>query len=106
MSEVCHALVYVNIKGCTSVTDHGISLMILKCRMLQSVLACDTSFGNSSIMALCTDIPSETQRSKKNSQLMAYKLVTLHVGGCHGIYFLLFSPTILNFANYWLKIFV
>ncbi|KAK6126316.1 hypothetical protein DH2020_039961 [Rehmannia glutinosa] len=85
ISEVCCSLSYVNMKGCTSVTDHGISVMILKCKMLQSVLACDTSFGNNSILALCSGISSGTQQSEKHSQLMAHKLLTLHIGGCHGI---------------------
>ncbi|KAI3447487.1 hypothetical protein Pfo_004152 [Paulownia fortunei] len=84
ISEVCCSLSYVNMKGCTSVTDHGISVMILNCKMLQSVLACDTSFGNNSILALCLGVSSETQQSEKHSRLMAYKLLTLHVGGCHG----------------------
>ncbi|PIN16821.1 hypothetical protein CDL12_10523 [Handroanthus impetiginosus] len=85
ISEVCQSLTYVNINGCTSVTDDGISVMILKCKMLQSILACDTSFGNKSILVLCSGISSETQQSEKHSQLMAYKLLALHIGGCHGV---------------------
>ncbi|KAH6837789.1 hypothetical protein C2S53_007609 [Perilla frutescens var. hirtella] len=85
ISEVCHSLSYINIKGCTLVTDHGISVMILKCKVLRSILACDTSFGNHSALALCSGNSSETQKSGKQSQLMAYKLVTLHIGGCSGI---------------------
>lgn len=78
-------------KGCTSVSDHGISVMILKCKMLRSILACDTSFGNHSVVALCSGISSGTQKNEKHSQLMASKLLTLHIGGCHGIYCLLVS---------------
>ncbi|KAK6152320.1 hypothetical protein DH2020_014955 [Rehmannia glutinosa] len=85
ISEVCCSLSYVNMKGCTSVTDHGISVMILKCKMLQSVLACDTSFGDNSSLALCSIISGGTQQSEKDSQLMGHKLLTLHIGGCHGI---------------------
>ncbi|KAK4478720.1 hypothetical protein RD792_014218 [Penstemon davidsonii] len=85
ISEVCTSLNYVNLKGCISVTDRGISAMILKCKNLQSVLACDTSFGNSSILALCSGNSSATQGSKKNSQLNVYKLLDLHISGCYGI---------------------
>ncbi|KAL3825794.1 hypothetical protein ACJIZ3_021823 [Penstemon smallii] len=85
ISEVCTSLNYVNLKGCISVTDRGISAMIINCKNLQSVLACDTSFGNSSILALCSGNSSETQGSKKNSQLTAYKLLDLHISGCYGI---------------------
>ncbi|KAG8374153.1 hypothetical protein BUALT_Bualt11G0101200 [Buddleja alternifolia] len=85
ISEVCPSLSYVNMQGCISVTDRGISEMILKCKMLQSVLACDTSFGNNSILALCSGISSEAQQSQKQCQLTAYNLRTLHIGGCHRV---------------------
>ncbi|KAL8036343.1 hypothetical protein ABFS82_12G149400 [Erythranthe guttata] len=85
ISEVCRSLSYVNIKGCTSVTDHGISVMIRECKRLKSILACDTSFGNGSVVAFSSGISTETEQSENNSQLMAFKLLTLHVGGCHGI---------------------
>ncbi|XP_012835815.1 PREDICTED: BTB/POZ domain-containing protein FBL11 [Erythranthe guttata] len=85
ISEVCRSLSYVNIKGCTSVTDHGISKMILICKRLKSILACDTSFGNGSVVAFSSGISTETEQSENNSQLMVFKLLTLHVGGCHGI---------------------
>ncbi|KAL6514373.1 hypothetical protein OROHE_019115 [Orobanche hederae] len=74
-----------DISGCTSVTDHGISVMILKCKRLQSVLACDTSFGNNSVLALSSSDSGGTHPSENHSQLMGYILLTLHVGGCHGI---------------------
>ncbi|KAL8505061.1 hypothetical protein ACS0TY_016319 [Phlomoides rotata] len=85
ISEVCPSLSYINIKGCTSVSDHGISTMILKCKMLKSILACDTSFGNQSVLALCPGLSNETTKSGKHLQLMASKLLTLHIGGCHEI---------------------
>lgn len=72
--------------GCGLVTDHGISLMVLKCTELHSILACDTSFGNHSALALCS---SKTHESGNNTQLVAYKLRTLHIGRCHGILFFL-----------------
>lgn len=80
-------------KGCTLVTDHGISVLILKCKVMHSILACDTSFGNHSALALCTGNSNGAQKSENHSQSMAYKLLTLHIGGCHGIYYLLFPQT-------------
>ncbi|KAL0426519.1 UNVERIFIED_CONTAM: BTB/POZ domain-containing protein FBL11 [Sesamum latifolium] len=85
IAEVCHSLSYINLKGCTSVTDHGIAVMILRCKMLQSVLACDTSFRNNSILALSSGISSVTQQNERHSQLIARKLLTLHIGGCRGV---------------------
>ncbi|KAL1541370.1 BTB/POZ domain-containing protein FBL11-like [Salvia divinorum] len=85
ISEVCCSLSYVNIKGCTLVTDHGISRMILNCKELCSILACDTSFGNHSALALCSSNPNETQESENYSRLMAHKLLILHIGRCRGI---------------------
>ncbi|KAL0333453.1 UNVERIFIED_CONTAM: BTB/POZ domain-containing protein FBL11 [Sesamum angustifolium] len=84
ISEVCPSLSYINLKGCTSVTDHGIAVMILRCKMLQSVLACDTSFRNNSILALSSGISSVTQHNESHFPLIAHKLLTLHIGGCHG----------------------
>ncbi|XP_020549701.1 BTB/POZ domain-containing protein FBL11 isoform X1 [Sesamum indicum] len=85
ISEVCHSLSYINLKGCTSVTDHGIAVMILRCKILQSVLACDTSFQNNSILALSSGVSSVTQQHERHSQLIAHKLLTLHIGGCRGV---------------------
>ncbi|KAL0336990.1 UNVERIFIED_CONTAM: BTB/POZ domain-containing protein FBL11 [Sesamum calycinum] len=85
ISEVCPSLSYINLKGCTSVTDHGIAVMILRCKMLQSVLACDTSFRNNSILALSSGISSVMQQNESHSPLIAHKLLTLHIGGCHGV---------------------
>ncbi|XP_073155674.1 BTB/POZ domain-containing protein FBL11 isoform X2 [Henckelia pumila] len=85
ISEVCESLNFINMRGCTSVTDCGLSVMILKCKKLHSTVACDTSFGNNSALALCSSVSSETQQSEKSFQLMACKLQTLHIGGCTGI---------------------
>ncbi|XP_075510046.1 BTB/POZ domain-containing protein FBL11 isoform X1 [Primulina tabacum] len=85
ISEVCESLNFVNMRGCTSVTDCGLSVMILKCKKLHSMVACDTSFGNNSALALCSSISSKTQQSEKYYQSMPHKLQTLHIGGCNGI---------------------
>ncbi|KZV26458.1 hypothetical protein F511_35675 [Dorcoceras hygrometricum] len=85
ISEVCESLNFVNIRGCTSVTDCGLSVMIRKCEKLHSILACDTSFANNSALALCCSISTATQQSEKYSSLIVRKLQNLHIGGCNGI---------------------
>ncbi|KAL3646853.1 hypothetical protein CASFOL_009397 [Castilleja foliolosa] len=85
ISEVCCSLSYVNIKGCTSATDHCISVMIQKCKKLQSIMACDTSFGNYSIQSLCSGNFCGIQHSRRHSRLLGYRLVDFHVGGCYEI---------------------
>ncbi|XP_059646730.1 BTB/POZ domain-containing protein FBL11 isoform X2 [Cornus florida] len=84
ISESCVSLCYLNLKGCTSVTDAGISVLILRCLELHSIVVSDTSFGQNSILALCSTITnSAAQIEKKRSQTLAYKLQTLHMGGCN-----------------------
>ncbi|KAA8516693.1 hypothetical protein F0562_016801 [Nyssa sinensis] len=90
IAEFCVSLCYLNLKGCTSVTDAGISVLLLRCMELHSIVACDTSFGQNSILALCSTTPTvdncaASQIEKKHSQSLAYKLQTLHMGGCKGI---------------------
>ncbi|KAL2509220.1 ubiquitin-protein ligase [Forsythia ovata] len=85
ISEFCASLCYLNIKGCISVTDNGISVIILKCKRLHSVLVCDTSFGNNSVLALCYGISGVEPQSENHSHTMASKCQTLHIGGCNGI---------------------
>ncbi|KAL6998096.1 hypothetical protein U1Q18_008223 [Sarracenia purpurea var. burkii] len=88
ISELCAALCYLNIRGCTSVTDAGISVLMLRCAKLHSLLVCDTYFGRNSIMAL-TSVPkihhfSARQIEKDPPKSLAFKLQVLHIGGCNG----------------------
>ncbi|CAI9097792.1 OLC1v1034284C1 [Oldenlandia corymbosa var. corymbosa] len=82
----CASLCFLNISGCLSVTDAGISFVILNCLSLESLLACDTSFGPQSVLALCSiePIPEDT-KVRIPLQSRAYKLQTLHIGGCSGV---------------------
>lgn len=86
ISEFCACLDYVNLRGCTSLTDFSISNLISRCRKLHSVVVCDTSFGKFSIQALCAD--NTTIRPPhcrdENWNLLALKLQMLHMGGCKG----------------------
>ncbi|GER33719.1 ubiquitin-protein ligases [Striga asiatica] len=59
ISQICCSLSFVNIKGCTSLTDH--------------------------VLALCSSNSSGTQQYEKQSLLMAHRLQTLHIGGCNGV---------------------
>ena len=103
ISEFCASLCYMNLRGCTSVTDAGISVLILRCVELHSLFVCDTSFGRNSILALTSGIPNlnhfPTQPIENNhAKSLAFKLQVLHMGGCNGEYFFLhMSYIVLNF---------
>lgn len=72
ISDICVSLTYLSLKGCISVSDAGISSLLSKCLKLNSVLACDTLFGQQSVLALCSS------NASSNLQM-------LHMGGCKGI---------------------
>ncbi|XP_028782342.1 BTB/POZ domain-containing protein FBL11 isoform X2 [Neltuma alba] len=90
ISKICLSLHHLNIKGCVSVTDTGISDLIGKCIKLSSIVVCDTSFGENSVQALssaisdCGSFSSQHFRDKHLSSV-ASNLQTLHMGGCRGI---------------------
>ncbi|XP_037491020.1 BTB/POZ domain-containing protein FBL11 isoform X2 [Jatropha curcas] len=88
ITKLCVSLQYLNLKGCTSVTDMGISYLICRCIKLHSILVCDTSFGVNSIKALCSTITNfgpAAYLEKRCSDTLAFKLQTLHMGGCKGV---------------------
>ncbi|CAL5350771.1 unnamed protein product [Camellia sinensis] len=79
----------VDVSGCTSVTDAGISILVLRCIKLHSLVVCDTSFGQNSILALTSGIPNlnrfpTQQIDDNNAKSLAFKLQVLHMGGCNG----------------------
>ncbi|KAK7337205.1 hypothetical protein VNO77_17768 [Canavalia gladiata] len=90
ISILCVSLRHLNIKGCISVTDIRISKLISRCRKLNSIVVCDTSFGINSVQALCSTIsdggsfPSLHSRDKHSNSVVS-NLETLHMGGCKGI---------------------
>lgn len=90
ISSFCPSLSCLNLKGCTSVTDAGISFLILRCSKLHSLLACCTSFGCNSIAALMSgnqDInrPPNSEIEKDHCVSMVFKFQELHIGGCKGV---------------------
>lgn len=87
IAECCPSLCFINLNACTSITDSGISILILKCVELHSVFACDTSFGHNSVLSLCRNISRyDTVAMKMADHInsLAYKLQILHIGGCKG----------------------
>lgn len=95
LSRACVSLSYINLKGCTSVSDGGIAVVILECINLHSIVVCETSFGDNSIMALCSHLPggdrlASAQTEGNNSMSLAHKLQKLHMGGCMGKIFFFF----------------
>ncbi|XP_073222114.1 BTB/POZ domain-containing protein FBL11 isoform X2 [Cicer arietinum] len=83
-------LCHLNIKGCISVTDIGISDLIRRCKKLNSIVVCDTSFGINSVQALCSatsdggNFPC-MHSSEKHLNSVVSNLQALHMGGCIGI---------------------
>ena len=68
ISKFCASLHDLNLKGCISVTDVGISNIICNCMKLHSIVVCDTTFGKNSVLALCSGISS----NYGNSRLMIW----------------------------------
>ncbi|XP_019455737.1 PREDICTED: BTB/POZ domain-containing protein FBL11-like isoform X1 [Lupinus angustifolius] len=90
ISKLCVSLCHLNIKGCISVTDIGISDLIRRCKKLNSLMVCDTSFGLNSVQALSSAISDSGSFFSGDSRdnylnSVASNLQTLHVGGCRGI---------------------
>lgn len=88
ISKLCVSLRHLNIKGCISVTDIGISDLILRCKKLSSIVACHTSFGINSVQALSSASDggsfSSLHSGDKYMNSVASNLQTLHMGGCRG----------------------
>ncbi|KAK7244939.1 hypothetical protein RIF29_39768 [Crotalaria pallida] len=90
ISKLCVSLRHLNIKGCVSVTDFGISDLIHSCKKLNSIVVCDTSFGINSVKALSSAISDGASFSSQHSRdtylnSVMSNLQTLHMGGCRGI---------------------
>lgn len=90
ISEICASLSCLNLRGCTTVTDTGISVLILRCVKLHSLVVCDTSFGHNSMLALRSGIPGlnhfpTLDVEKNHAKSLASKLQVLHMGGCIGV---------------------
>ncbi|OVA03610.1 Leucine-rich repeat [Macleaya cordata] len=84
------SLSFLNLKGCTSVTDVGISKLICKCANLQSLNVSDTYFGRISVLVLISDFPSSDDfpgvcHGQKYSSSLAFRLQELHMGGCKSV---------------------
>nr|XP_043614055.1 BTB/POZ domain-containing protein FBL11 [Erigeron canadensis] len=94
ISDICVSLTYLNLKGCTSVSDAGISSLISKCLKLNSIVACDTFFGEQSVLALCfSNTCSDhvtTEHTGKNIP-WGSNLKLLCMGGCKGVTMATFS---------------
>lgn len=87
IAECCPSLYCINLNACTSITDSGISVILLKCVGLHSIFACDTFFAHNCVLSLCRDISrfdGVAMKMEKNTNSLAYKLQILHIGGCKG----------------------
>ncbi|XP_042941637.1 BTB/POZ domain-containing protein FBL11 isoform X7 [Carya illinoinensis] len=89
ISKFCSSLHELNIQGCISVTDVGISNLLGKCMKLHSIVVCDTSFGVNSVLSLCSGVTNHgsfpvAHLGRKHKSL-AFSLQKLHMGGCKGV---------------------
>ncbi|XP_071704729.1 BTB/POZ domain-containing protein FBL11-like [Rutidosis leptorrhynchoides] len=94
ISDICRSLTYLSIRGCISMSDTGISYLICKCLKLNSIVACDTSFGQESILALCSsNAGCDHTSSEPNGKNVprGSNLQMLYIGGCKGINMTCFS---------------
>ncbi|KAJ4798429.1 BTB/POZ domain-containing protein FBL11 [Rhynchospora pubera] len=74
-------LSYLNIKGCSGLSDMALAAFLEKCLSIHSLLLCYTSFGKESVEVLCSDKCQNSIRSPT----MASRLQHLHLDGCKGI---------------------
>uniref|UniRef100_A0A1D1XZ41 BTB/POZ domain-containing protein FBL11 n=1 Tax=Anthurium amnicola TaxID=1678845 RepID=A0A1D1XZ41_9ARAE len=90
ISGLSGSLCYLNLKGCSTVTDVGISKLIQECINIQSIIVSYTSFGMNSILVLCSEkeFPNTSFVVHDNyeySSTIAFRLRELHMDGCRGI---------------------
>ncbi|KAK1439449.1 hypothetical protein QVD17_05267 [Tagetes erecta] len=88
ISDICVSLTYISLKGCISVSDDGISSLIYRCLKLDSIVACDTYFGQQSVLALCSSlacVDHVTAEHCRQNIPPASSLQLLHMGGCKGV---------------------
>lgn len=89
ISNICPSLSYLSLRGCVSITDAALSVMIAKCMKLHSLLACYTSFSQSSVQSLCSSPYNINQNleldSGRNFYSLANKLQLLHISCCKGV---------------------
>ncbi|XP_031378576.1 BTB/POZ domain-containing protein FBL11-like [Punica granatum] len=87
----CSFLCYLNLKGCSFVSDAAICYLLWSSLHLHALIVCDTRFGNNSVKALCccgrvmTGTLPYPPAGWKNSDWLACKLQILHMGGCKGV---------------------
>uniref|UniRef100_A0A2N9IEU6 BACK domain-containing protein n=1 Tax=Fagus sylvatica TaxID=28930 RepID=A0A2N9IEU6_FAGSY len=80
----------LTLEGRSDLCDVGISNLLCSCMKLHSIVVCDTSFGEKSVLALCSGISSNygnypaTDFGRKHNSL-ASNLQKLHIGGCKGV---------------------
>ncbi|GLJ31186.1 hypothetical protein SUGI_0624940 [Cryptomeria japonica] len=90
IAALSHLISVLNIDGCTSLTDRGISCFLSSCTQLHSLHAALTSFGQHSITALLSissnnDNPIMLEHDFSLSLHSSSSLVELDLGGCNDI---------------------
>ncbi|KAL5570633.1 hypothetical protein UlMin_027208 [Ulmus minor] len=85
ISQICINLLYLNLKGCTGLSDVGMARLIGRCVRLQAILVSHTSFGTNSVLALCSSLHGHVNSPAQLLESLAFNLQTLHIGGCKGV---------------------
>ncbi|XP_062117547.1 BTB/POZ domain-containing protein FBL11 isoform X3 [Humulus lupulus] len=82
IAKFCINLQHLNLNGCTTLTDVGMSNLLHRCLRLKSILVCHTTFGLNSVLALCSDFHGYDNTSTQISVSLAFNIQTLHIGDC------------------------
>ncbi|PKA62385.1 BTB/POZ domain-containing protein FBL11 [Apostasia shenzhenica] len=84
LSSLSPSLSNLNIKGCTLLSDLGISNLLVKCRNIQSLIVSYTAFGRNSILTLFSSnlICDGFGGTHSNSASMVLGLQQLQIDGC------------------------
>lgn len=90
ISGFSSSLSHLNLKGCSSVTDMGISQLVSNCMNLRSLLVSDTDFGRNSVLALSSDVPLPAHllglhHHHMHLSTLAFQLQQLHICGCKSV---------------------
>ncbi|XP_058088680.1 LOW QUALITY PROTEIN: BTB/POZ domain-containing protein FBL11 [Magnolia sinica] len=89
ISALSSSLSHLNLKGCTLVTDMGMSKLICMCMNLCSLVVSDTCFGRNSVIGLCSEITFPNgfpgRHQEKHSSTLAFRLQKLHISGCKNV---------------------
>jgi hypothetical protein len=78
-------LSYINIRGCSGLSDMALAAFLRRCSSIHSLLVCYTCFGKDSVKVLCSDVGWKPI----SCPTIASRLQCLRLDGCRGELFLI-----------------